>query len=72
LASSTALVTGGARAIGSAACAALAKARFDLAVVSLETKAEAKPILSAVRVHGRNALYVQQDIADIALHEGLN
>ncbi len=66
-----ALVTGGARGIGSAVCSALANAGFDLAIVSLETAGEAETTVSGIRALGRKAVYVQQDIADIDLHEGL-
>jgi NAD(P)-dependent dehydrogenase (short-subunit alcohol dehydrogenase family) len=67
----TAVVTGGARGIGSAACSALAKAGFDLAIVSLETEAEAESILSGIRALGGKAVYFQRDIADIDLHDVL-
>lgn len=67
----TALVTGGARGIGSAACAALARAGFDVAVVSLEPPADALPTLAAIRAHGRRALYLQGEIADIEAHAAL-
>lgn len=66
-----ALVTGGARGIGSAACIALAKAGFDVAVVSLEPPMHAEPTLAGVRAQGRRAVYLQSDIADIAAHAAL-
>lgn len=71
MAAGTALVTGGARGIGSAACFALARAGFDVAIVSLEATTEAESILSSISALGRKAMYVQQDIADIGLHGAL-
>jgi len=68
LAPGTALVTGGVRGIGNAACLALANAGFDVAIASLEVATEADSILSAISALGQRAVYVQQDIADIALH----
>ncbi|MDQ6620066.1 MAG: 3-ketoacyl-ACP reductase [Pseudomonadota bacterium] len=68
---SVALVTGGARGIGRAITKALAAAGFDIANVSKETAFEAEPSLADVRSFGREALYIQQDIADIASHEML-
>jgi 3-oxoacyl-[acyl-carrier protein] reductase len=66
-----ALVTGGARGIGRATCAALAGAGFDVAVVSLEPEEDAGLTLDAVRAHGRKAVYLQRDIADIGAHPAL-
>ena len=67
----TALITGGARGIGLAIGKALAASGFDIASVSLETPAEAAESLAELRSLGRNALYFQQDIADIDAHAGL-
>ncbi|MEO8304706.1 MAG: 3-ketoacyl-ACP reductase [Betaproteobacteria bacterium] len=67
----TALVTGGARGIGRAIARSLAAAGFDIASVSMETPAEAAEALDELRSLGRNAIYVQQDIADLASHAGL-
>ena len=69
----TALVTGGARGIGSAACVALARAGFDVAVVSLEPlhDAEAESTLAAIRAQGRRTLYLQGDIANLEAHATL-
>jgi 3-oxoacyl-[acyl-carrier protein] reductase len=67
----TALVTGGARGIGRAIGKALAAAGFDIAMVSLETPAEAEESLADIRALGRGALYFQQNIADIDLHASL-
>ncbi len=68
---STALVTGGGRGIGRAICNALAGTGFDVAVVSIETLADAEPSLGEIRSFGRKALYIQQDIADVAVHAQL-
>ena len=68
---SAALVTGGARGIGKAAAKALAAAGFNIAIVSAETASEAADALADLRSHGRKAVYIQQDIADIASHATL-
>jgi len=67
----TALVTGGARGIGRGIARALAGQGFDVASVGMETPAEAAESIAEIRSHGRDALYVQQDIADIGAHAGL-
>ena len=67
----TALVTGGGRGIGRAIANALAGAGFDIALISMETPAEAKGVLTDVRSLGRKAVYFQQDIADIDSHAEL-
>lgn len=67
----TALVTGGARGIGRAICRALAEAGFDIASISMETPAEAAESVADVRSLGRNAVYIQHDISDIASHATL-
>lgn len=67
----TALVTGGARGIGRGIGKALAARGFDVAIASLESPAEAGPALADVRGHGRKAIYLQQNIADITSHQRL-
>ena len=63
--SRTALVTGGARGIGQGVATALAHAGFDIAILGLETPAEAETVTGAVQRLGRRVLYVQHDIAEI-------
>lgn len=63
-----ALITGGARGIGRAVGKALAAAGFDIAVVSLETPAEAEESLGDIRSLGRTAIYIHRNIADIESH----
>lgn len=67
----TALITGGARGIGRAIGKALAAAGFDTAIVSMETAAEAAEALADIHSLGRDAMYIQQDIADIGSHAAL-
>ena len=63
-----ALVTGAARGIGRAIATSLARAGFDVALVGLESGAEAIPALADVREAGRRAHYLRHDIADLASH----
>ena len=63
--SRTALVTGGARGIGQGIATALAHVGFDVAILGLETAAEAETVTEAVQRLGRRVLYVQHDIAAI-------
>ena len=67
----TALITGGARGIGRAIGRALAASGFDVASVSMETTTEAADALAELLSLGRDAIYIQQDIADIGLHAEL-
>ena len=64
--SRTALVTGGGRGIGQGIAIALARAGFDIAILSRETAAEAHTVIEGVRSLGRRPLYVQHDISQIA------
>jgi NAD(P)-dependent dehydrogenase (short-subunit alcohol dehydrogenase family) len=64
--SRTALVTGGARGIGQGIAIALARAGFDIAILSRETPAEAQTVIEGVKSLGRRSLYVQHDISQIA------
>ncbi len=63
--SRTALVTGGARGIGQGIALALARAGFDIAILSLETPAEAESVIDGVKSLGRRSFYVQHDISQI-------
>ena len=67
----TALVTGGARGIGYAAAAALVAAGFDLALVSLESEAEAGAALQALRSVAPAVRYWSMDISRVEDHAGL-
>jgi NAD(P)-dependent dehydrogenase (short-subunit alcohol dehydrogenase family) len=61
-------VTGAARGIGRGIAASLARAGFDVALVGLESVAEAESALADVRATGRRAHYFRHDIADLASH----
>jgi len=66
-----ALVTGGAQGIGHAVAAALAAAKFDIAIASLETEADAEEGLSRLRALGVRVCYFSRDIGDVELHAAL-
>jgi NAD(P)-dependent dehydrogenase (short-subunit alcohol dehydrogenase family) len=59
-----ALVTGGARGIGMGIALALAEAGFTLAICGRRTHEETQNALDAIRSRGREAIYVQADVAD--------
>src|SRR6059058_5944905 len=67
----TALVTGGAKGIGYAAASALIAAGFDLALVSLESEAEAREALQSLRSVGPAVRYWSVDISRVEEHAGL-
>ena len=60
----TALVTGGSRGIGRAACLAFARAGADVFVHYREEAAEAETVADELRALGRRASTVQADVAD--------
>lgn len=66
-----AVVTGGARGIGRAIARGMAAAGFDVAVLSLESEAEAQAALEDARPTGRRVAYIQGDIAAIETHASL-
>jgi 3-oxoacyl-[acyl-carrier protein] reductase len=66
-----AVVTGGGRGIGAAIVVALARAGFDVAIVSSETEAEAGKAIDEARRFGGKVRYLQHDIASVAEHGGV-
>ena len=63
-----AIVTGGGRGIGAAIALSLARAGFDLAIVSAEEVDDARATLEAIRALDRRVLYRQGDISEIDEH----
>ncbi len=60
-----AAVTGARRGIGRAISYALADAGFDIVVVDLEADADAAETLAAIRVRGRQAMFLTADLARV-------
>jgi len=59
-----ALVTGGARGIGSEIAIAFAQAGADVVVADLLEESAAAPVLSAIEQEGRRCLFVRTDVSD--------
>ena len=66
LAGRVAVVTGAASGIGAGIAVAFAAEGADIVVAEASDQPVAEPVLEAVRSHGRQALYVQTDVADAA------
>jgi len=66
-----AMVTGGGRGIGAAITAALAKAGFDLAIVSRESEADAAEAIAGSRRGSGKLVYLEHDIARIEEHRAV-
>jgi 3-oxoacyl-[acyl-carrier protein] reductase len=64
----TAVVTGGGRGIGAAIVAALARAGFDVAIVSREPAAEAAGVVAEAGRFGGSVIYEQHDIVQVDDH----
>jgi 3-oxoacyl-[acyl-carrier protein] reductase len=64
-----ALVTGGRRGIGRGVACALAEAGFDIVISDLTRDADASETLEMAESRGAKAIFVEQDIADLATHE---
>jgi NAD(P)-dependent dehydrogenase (short-subunit alcohol dehydrogenase family) len=69
--SPTALVTGARRGIGRAIALALAQNGFNVVVNDLAEDADAAATIDAIRATGRQAMFVQGDISDLAGHDVL-
>lgn len=66
LAGRVAVVTGAASGIGAGIAVAFAAEGADIVVAEASPEPAAEPVLEAVRGQGRQALYVQTDVADAA------
>jgi 3-oxoacyl-[acyl-carrier protein] reductase len=66
-----ALVTGAARGIGRGIAYALAEAGFDVVANDLAETEDAATTLSGIREHGRRAVFVAADVADLDGHAAL-
>ena len=66
-----ALVTGGARRLGSAIVSALAEAGFDVAIHCRQSGTEAEALAGQIRAQGRRATVLQADLGDEAAVQGL-
>ena len=66
-----ALVTGGRRGIGRGVVCALAEAGFDIVVSDIARDADASETLDMAQSRGAKAIFVEQNVADLATHEVL-
>ena len=66
-----ALVTGGRRGIGRGIVCALAEAGFDIVISDVAQDADASETLKMARSRGVKAIFVEQNLADLATHEVL-
>ncbi|KXU92834.1 3-ketoacyl-ACP reductase [Caballeronia megalochromosomata] len=64
----TALVTGARRGIGRSICVALARRGFDIVLTDVEHDEDAHTTCALVRDEGRDALFIQSDLSDVASH----
>ncbi|MFP6692703.1 MAG: SDR family oxidoreductase [Pirellulales bacterium] len=71
LAGKSAVVTGASRGIGRAVAIALAEAGADVGINYHSHEAEAREVAAAVEQHGRRALLLQGDVAELAAVEAM-
>ncbi len=67
----TAIVTGGRRGLGRAISVELARSGFDVAIADLARDADAVETIAAVEAAGRQARFIEVDIADLDAHEAM-